>query len=197
MTTLPRYETNANETYSLEKGTTRDEIMMLILHTICKSIESHGMLLQMFLGVERSWSKSTAAPANDNERILRLHGLFERYSCSFELVVASELNNLDVVQASWNFPNVHVGGMWWYNFRTSTYRNSMQYRLEALPALKSSLIVSDARCIEWAYGKILLVKKMIGEFLADQIDADWIEQETAIRVAKGWLYESAAKRYSI
>lgn len=197
MTTLPRYTASSNSSYSLENLRTKDEVLMLLLHKICEQAEKRGMFIQMFLGVERSWCKAAAAPVNDTERIVKLYGLFEQYACPFELVVASELNNLDVVQAAWNFPNVHVGGMWWYNFRASTYRNSMQYRLEALPAMKSSLIVSDARCIEWAYAKTVLVKKLLAEFLQDQMERGWLDKETAIRVARGWLFESAANLYRL
>ena len=112
-------------------------------------------------------------------------------------MLASELNNLDAVQAAWNFPNVHVGGMWWFNFRASTYRDSMQYRLEALPASKSSIIVSDARCMEWSYGKILLVKKLAAEFLWERVLSGWIDEETALDTANEWFYASAVKRYGI
>ncbi|MFE5318715.1 glucuronate isomerase [Paenibacillus sp. NPDC056579] len=193
MTTLPGYDAKANATYALEEAT-RDQLMMKVLHVVCEALEEHGLFLQLFLGVERSWC-NTAVPVNDPLRIVKLNGLFERYKIQFELVVASELNNLDVVQAAWNYPNVHVGGMWWFNFRASTYRDMMQYRLEALPAIKSSLIVSDARCIEWSYGKILMVKKLIAEVLYQQMQLGWIDYDTAIQVAKDWLYHSAAERY--
>lgn len=171
--------------------------MMTLLHQVCSQAEKHRMVVQLFLGVERQWSQTSAAPANDPERILKLYGLFERYTCPFELVVASESNNLDVVQAAWNFANVHVGGMWWYNFRASTYKQSMQYRLEALPPNKCSLIVSDARCIEWTYGKIYLVKRTLGQFLQEQINTGWLDRETAIYAAKEWLHDSASRRYQM
>lgn len=164
MTTLPAFEANAHDVYNLSSVTGPDEIMMLLLHHICSELQVRGMFLQLFLGVERRWCNKSAAPVNDPLRIVKLYGLFERYSIPFELVVASELNNLDIVQAAWNFPNVHVGGMWWYNFRPSTYLQSMQYRLEALAPLKCSFIVSDARCIEWTYGKLLIVKKYLRAF---------------------------------
>lgn len=169
---------------------------MELLHVICGAADRNGLLVQLFLGVERSWC-GTAFPANDTERILKLTALFESYRCEFELVLASELNNLDAVQAAWNFPNVHVGGMWWFNFRASTYRDSMQYRLEALPASKNSIIVSDARCMEWSYGKILLVKKLAAEFLWERVQSGWIDEETALDTANEWFYESAMKRYGI
>ncbi|NOU97225.1 glucuronate isomerase [Paenibacillus sp. LMG 31456] len=195
MTTLPAYEARANESYPLTRGITKDQIMMRLLHKICEELESKGMFLQLFLGVERSWC-GTAVPVNDPARILKLTGLFERYSCKFELVVASEINNLDVVQAAWNFPNVHLGGLWWFNFRASTYRDCMQYRSEALPGIKCSLIASDARCIEWSYGKILLVKRLMGEYLYEQVEAGWLDRDTALQLAEAWLYKSAAQRYA-
>ncbi|MCR8635099.1 glucuronate isomerase [Paenibacillus radicis (ex Xue et al. 2023)] len=196
MTTLPEYEARANETYPLTRGIPKDQIMMRLLHKICEELEGKGMFLQLFLGVERSWC-GTAVPVNDPARILKLTGLFERYSCKFELVVASEMNNLDVVQAAWNFPNVHLGGLWWFNFRASTYRDCMQYRSEALPGIKCSLIASDARCIEWSYGKILLVKRLMGEYLYGQIEAGWLNRDTALQLAEAWLYKSAAQRYGL
>ncbi|MEK3911034.1 glucuronate isomerase [Paenibacillus sp. FSL H7-0331] len=197
MTTLPRYEAAANQLYDLSaSGLVRDQVLMNVLHLICEAAQRHELFVQFFLGVERSWC-GEPLPANDPERILKLSGLFERYSCPFELVVASEINNLDVVQAAWNFPNVHVGGHWWYNFRASTYKQSMQYRLEALPALKSSLIASDSRCIEWTYGKIWLVKRVLSEFLAERVASGWLDHAQAIEVARDWLYESAARRYRV
>lgn len=196
MTTLPSYETSANRKVVVGQGSTKDEILMMLLHELGAAAEQRGLLIQLFLGVERSWC-GTATPVNDPARILKLSALFEAYACTFELVVASELNNLDIVQAAWNFPNVHVGGHWWFNFRASTYRDSMQYRLEALPAIKSSLIVSDARCMEWSYGKIVLVKRIVSDFLWGQIEGGWIDYDTAIYVAENWLYRSAAKRYGV
>lgn len=197
MTTLSNYEAAAHEQYKLNADTTPDEIMFMLLHEVCAELERRSMFLQLFLGVERRWGSVSAAPVNDSLRVVRLYGLFEQYSIPFELVVASELNNLDVVQAAWNFPNVHVGGMWWYNFRASTYTQSMQYRLEALAPIKSSLIVSDARCIEWTYGKIHIVKRLLAGFLDELVAKGWIDREEALRCALEWLYGSAAKRYGI
>lgn len=197
MTTLSDYRTAANGHYEIGENTSPDEILFLLLHEVCARLEEHGMFFQLFLGVERSWAAAAAAPVNDPLRVVRLYGLFERYAIPFELVTAAELSNLDVVQAAWNFPNVHAGGMWWYNFRRSTYLQSMSYRLEALAPAKSSLIVSDARCIEWTYGKIHIVKRLLAEFLDEQISKGWIDREGALYAASEWLYGSAAGRYGL
>ena len=167
---------------------------MFLLHALCGAAEKHGLFLQFLTGIDAGWGGGRV-PVNDPHRILRLYGLFERYQCTFELVLGTELNNLDAVQAAVIFPNVHVGGMWWYNFRNSTYRDSLQYRLEALPPSNSPIVVSDARCIEWCFGKVLLIKHLVADVLGDQVERGFLEPEDALRVAGEWLHGAAARRY--
>lgn len=193
MTTLPSFGIrtyNAPEQLRTKENTW-DDVLVYILNRISKAAEENGLYVQFFMGIEHRWGKE-AAPVNDPLRIIKLHGLFEKYKCKFELVVGSEINNMDVVQAAQIFPNVYVGGMWWFNFRPSTYRDSMQKRFEALPASKCSLIVSDSRSIEWCYGKTLLVKQLVADYLFDQIQLGWVNREDAVAIAGQWLYGSAA-----
>jgi glucuronate isomerase len=133
--------------------------------------------------------KGAVYPRTD--RILNLYGLFKAYPISFELVLGDGIGNADAVNAARAFPNVHVGGMWWYNFRVSNYQQTMQQRFEALPSTKSELVVSDARCIEWCYGKIILIKRLVSDYLFDQVDQGWIDPNGALRVARDWLHDSA------
>jgi glucuronate isomerase len=179
-----------------ETLSSRQEIALLLGHSLYRALDRHAMVAQLFVGVEPT-SGGERIGVDDTKRMPNLHGLFDRYpDCRFELIVGAEGNNLDAVQAARVYRNVYVGGMWWYNFRASTYRQSMQYRLEALPSRKCSLVVSDARCIEWCYGKILLIKHLLAEFLCDQIERGWLDRANALRVARDWLHDSAAALYS-
>ncbi len=174
-------------------GNPRDALSRWLLHALCQAAEEHDLLVQLFLGVE-GWWPGGAAPANAPDRILHRHGLFQRYrGVRFDLVLGANLANLDAVQAARMFPNVSVGGLWWYNFRPSTYRESMQHRLEGLPPAKCSLVASDARCIEWCYGKIALVKTLLADFLAAQLDAGWLTWDDALWVAREWLHDAPAR----
>jgi glucuronate isomerase len=167
---------------------------IFVLRSLCRAAEEHRLFLQLFSGIEPVWGAGRV-PVNDSQRLLPLYGLFREYACAFELVLGSSVDNLDAVQAATIFPNVYVGGMWWYNFRASTYRASMQYRLEGLPPSKSVLVVSDARCIEWCYGKVLLVKHLLADVLHDQIQRGWLGRDDALWLAREWLYGAAAARY--
>jgi glucuronate isomerase len=171
-----------------------------VCHALCAAAEAHGLFLQLLVGIEPVFGQGSGAgrwrsPVNDPQRLLSLHSLFRDYRCQFELVLGSSIDNLDAARAVTLFPNVSVGGMWWYNFRASTYRETMQYRLEGLPPAKSVLIASDARCIEWAYGKVVLVKHLLAGFLNEEIARGWIDREDALWVAREWLYGAAATRY--
>jgi hypothetical protein len=194
MTTLPRFQgyTNVEPGEMLAKDGGFDEALIFVLHKLCAAIERQGMFLQLFLGVESGYS-SQVVPANDPDRITKLHGLFERYGCSFDIVLATKLNNIDAIWAANIFPNVHVGAMWWYNYIPALYRETLQYRLEALPMVKSSIIATDARCIEWAYGKTVVVKKVLTEFLEEQINLGWIDEEIAVKTARCWLCDAPLK----
>lgn len=175
-------------------GANRASQEAFLLHALCRAAEARGLFVQLFLGIDAGWGGGRV-PVNDPRRVLRLYGLFERYQCPFELVLGSDANNLDAVQAAVIFPHVHVGGMWWYNFRLNTYRASFGYRLEALPPAKSSIVVSDARCIEWCYGKVMLIKQQLAEFLTEQVARGWLGHDDAVWVAQHWLHDAAAARY--
>lgn len=176
-------------------GADAKTVATFLTHALLQALSDHGMFVQFFLGIKRDVGARSAMAVNDPQRITNLYPLFERYACDFELVVGAPQNNLDAAQPARIYPNVHVGGLWWYNFRPSTYNHAMQVRFEAVPARKSAIVASDARCIEWCYGKILLVKMLLADFLYKQVKHGWIDREGALWVAREWLHDAAARRY--
>ena len=164
-------------------------------HVLFEALSEQGMFAQLFLGIERDVSPRTSMAVDVPRRITDLYPLFERYACGLELVVGAPTDNMAAAQAARIYPNVHLGGLWWYNFRASTYAEAMQARVEAVPASKSALVASDARCIEWCYGKILLVKWLLADFMRRQVRQGWLTQDDALWVAREWLHDAAARRY--
>jgi len=176
----------------LARSGTPDEVLkQWLLHTMCEQAAATGLWVQLFLGVESHWPGG-ATPSNFSDRILHRYGLFKAHDCAFQLVLGASGGNIEAVNAARIFPHVRVGGLWWYNYRASSYREAMQARLEALPAEQCALIASDARCIEWCYGKIALVKVLLADFLAEQVDAGWLSRDDAVWVARVWLHDAAA-----
>lgn len=166
-----------------------------VLHQIAAAASRHDLFLQLFLGMEKQQWGSQVVANNRTDRILALHGLFERYECSFDLVLACNLLNFDAVQTARVFPNVYLGGLWWFNFRPSSYRDAMQYRLEALPPSKAALIASDARFVEWSHAKVMMVKRLLAQFLSEQVERGWMGSDDALWVAREWLHDAAMRLY--
>jgi glucuronate isomerase len=165
-----------------------------LLDAIFSRLHARKMFVQMFIGMIRRSGGSF--PQDDPTRITGLIPFFQKYpDCRFELVCAAEGNGLDVVQAAVMNPNVNPGGLWWYTFRPSMYFQTMEQRLEALAPLKCPILASDATSIEWCYGKTMLVKTLIAEFLFGKVQAGWISEDCAIRTASAWLYEAPAAYY--
>jgi hypothetical protein len=188
MSTLPGLEGPVAE--SLQKstgelaaeGNSADQALGHCLHRVCEAAVRAGIFFQLFLGIERGHYGRTV-PVSDPRRLLKLYGVFASHSCPFELVLGSHINNLDAVQTCRLFPHVRLGGLWWYNFRVSRFDECMHQRFEALPACRSAFVVSDARCIEWCYGKIWLIKRLTADFLAGQIRRGFISEEDALTCA--------------
>jgi len=186
-----------------EEGNRPRDVLEYLRHVLFGAMDERGFHVQVFLGMVgptggyRPRTKAHGHHAlDDPARVSRLHDLFDRYAgCTFELVNAAAGSNLDIVQAARIYPNVAPGGLWWFNFRPSTYRQAMQYRLEALPACRCTLLASDARCIEWLYCKTLLVKRLLAEFLHGQVARGWLGREEALAVAREWLHDAAERLY--
>jgi len=172
------------------------EAHAFLTHALLAALSSQrGMFAQFFLGIVPISGTKELMGIGTPHTIPSLYPLFERYGCDFELIAGAPRLNMDVVQAARLYPNVYAGGLWWYNFRPSTYRAAMQARLEAVPATKCTLLASDGRCIEWCYAKTMLVKNMLADFLHEQVSGDHINQHDALWVAREWLHDSAARRY--
>ena len=184
-------------------GNSEETTAEFLRHTLWRAMDRQGFHVQVFVGMmapapgyrARTGAQRTYS-LDDPGRIAAMHDVFDLYAgCTFEMVTGAAGSNLDIVQAARIYPNVAPGGLWWFNFRPSTYRQAMQVRLEALPACRCTLLASDARCIEWLYCKALLVKRLLADFLADQIARGWLDRATALGVAREWLHDAPARLY--
>jgi glucuronate isomerase len=87
-------------------------------------------------------------------------------------------------------PNLSLAGYWWHNFFPDAMRQVMAERLEMLPLNKQVGFFSDAYCVQWAYGKAMLVRKLLARVLAEKIASGWYTREDALSIARTILYET-------
>lgn len=179
------------------------KIKQYIGHKVTEYMDSKKVHLQLFVGVQRltkdykyKTKASKAIALNETKRIFGMANLFDQYhNITFEIFNAAELSSLDLVQMARTFRNVYPGGLWWFTFRRSVYLANMQYRIEALPACRSTFVATDARRIEWVYIKTMLIKRVLAEFMERQVADGWLTEKQALRAARWWLHDSAQALY--
>jgi len=185
-------------------GNSPERLKHAMAHAFFRELDARRFHLQIFLGVEGpkpGYKPRTKAhrsrPVNDTSRIVAMHEIFDMYAdCTFELINGAELSSLDIVQAARAYTNVYPGGLWWFTFRPSVYRANMQFRMEGLPACRSTFVATDARCIEWAYIKTMYVKRLMAEFLCGQVERGWLDEASALSTARWWLHDTGAELYA-
>jgi len=88
-------------------------------------------------------------------------------------------------------PNLSLMGYWWHNFFPDAIRQVMAERLDMLPVNKQVGFFSDAYCLEWAYGKAWLIRKLLAQVLAEMVRLGRYSVEEALAIARSILFETA------
>jgi glucuronate isomerase len=109
----------------------------------------------------------------------------------FVCFVASRHANQSICTLCRELPNFALAGYWWHNFFPDAIRQVIGERLDMLPVNKQVGFFSDAYCLEWTYGKTLLVRKQLARVLAEKIAQKQYSREDALAIAKSILYETS------
>jgi glucuronate isomerase len=108
----------------------------------------------------------------------------------FQCFVGSRHGNQSLCTLARELPNFSLAGYWWHNFFPDTIRQVLNERLDMVPTNKQIGFFSDAYCVDWAYGKALVVRKQMAQVLAQKIEQGQYSREDALSIARAILYES-------
>jgi glucuronate isomerase len=108
----------------------------------------------------------------------------------FQCFVSSRHANQSLCTLARELPNFSLAGYWWHNFFPDIIRQIFAERLDMLPVNKQVGFFSDAYCVEWVYGKLILVRKQMARVLADKVKQGQYTRDDALAVAKAILYDS-------
>jgi glucuronate isomerase len=108
----------------------------------------------------------------------------------FQCFLSSRQANQALCTLARELPNLSLAGYWWHNFFPDVMRQVIAERLDMLPVNKQVGFFSDAYCVEWTYGKAVLVRKQLAGVLADKIENGQYSRADALAVARAILFES-------
>jgi glucuronate isomerase len=85
-------------------------------------------------------------------------------------------------------PNLSIAGYWWHSFFPALIEQQMRHRLDMLPLNRQVGFFSDAYCVEWAYAKAALVRRLLARVLAERVEEGRFDRAEAVDVAADLLF---------
>lgn len=108
----------------------------------------------------------------------------------FQCFLASRHANQSLCTLARGLPNFSLIGYWWHNFFPDTIRKVMAERLDMLPMNRQIGFFSDAYCLEWTYGKAIIVRKQMARVLAEKIRQGQYSFDDAVAIAREVLFDT-------
>ena len=109
---------------------------------------------------------------------------------SFQCFLASRHANQSLRTLARELPNFSLAGYWWHNFFPDIIRQIIAERLDMLPTNRQVGFFSDAYCLEWAYAKLILVRRQLARVLAERIDQGQYSLDEALAIAEAILFRT-------
>ena len=155
------------------------------------ALEPHGgeIVFQFSIGAE-PLPFETGARLNQTT-LAQLADMIARHpGLRFQALLASRHANQTLCSFARELPNFSLAGYWWHTFFPSAILQIMDERLDMVPVNKQIAFFSDAYCVEWSYGKWLMVRKLLAQALAARIDRGQYTLADALSIARTILFDS-------
>ena len=157
----------------------------------------HSLVVQLFHGSTsygRGFQVSTWHP--DYLRTLVFH--FGKHpETKYDLFLGTRNASHEAASMAKMHTNLMVSGAWWHGFTPSTLTEFFRDRLEMLPMTRWNAFYSDAYCVEWCYGKLLLTKNRLAVALTQLIEEGLIGEDDVVPIARAVLYENPKRQYGV
>jgi len=169
----------------------RDIYASYITHGLLEELSRNGnrIVFQFSLGAEPLPQESVSCLKQSTVR--QLAELINRFpSIRFVCFLASRHASQSLCTLARELPNLFLAGYWWHNFFPGMIRQVFEDRLDMLPLNKQIGFFSDAYCVEWAYAKAVLVRKLMAEVLAQKVDIGQYSPDDAVDIARALLHDT-------
>ncbi|WP_235905650.1 hypothetical protein [Tautonia marina] len=115
----------------------------------------------------------------------------------FDIMMASDVLSQEVAVLARQFPNVYTSGYWWHTFFPSLIERHFALRSQVVPMTKFCAYLSDSYSVEWAYGKLQVIKRAIASALAHQVESGFAREEDLPALLQQILHDSPRDLYDL
>jgi hypothetical protein len=162
---------------------------------VAREAANYGMVVQLFHG-STAYGKGMQVGTWHPEflrTVINHTGSNEK--TEFDLFLATRNAGHEATSMARMHTNLMVSGAWWHGFTPTTMREFFRDRLEMLPMTRWNAFYSDAYCVEWAYGKLLLTKNRLAVSLTELVDEGLVRDADVESIARAVLYENPKREY--
>jgi hypothetical protein len=150
---------------------------------------AHELVFQFSLGAE-PLPYETGARLSQHT-LAQLADMIARHpQLRFQVFNATGHANQALCTMARELPNFSLAAYWWHTFFPSAVAQIIDERLDMVPANKQITFFSDAYCVEWTYGKWLVVRQLLAAALAARVQRGQYRFDEAVSIARSILYES-------
>ncbi len=150
---------------------------------------AHELVFQFSLGAE-PLPYETGARLSQNTLAQLADSIARHPKLRFQVLNATRHANQALCTMARELPNFSLAAYWWHNFFPSAITQIIDERLDMVPANKQIAFFSDAYCVEWTYGKWLVVRQLLAQALAARVERGQHRFDEAVSIARSVLYES-------
>ena len=176
----------------------RKALRSYVMDLVLTECASHGIPFQLMLGIRHRPRADRYITASEPGMVTGYTDLFTRHSgARFDVMTSNEALCHQLTVVGRNYRNVYFSGCWWYLMFPTSIRKIIRQRVEMLPKTKSNGFFSDAYCAEWIYGKAKLARREMAFALSQMVDEGYLSRETALDVARHYLYENPKRIYKV
>jgi hypothetical protein len=86
------------------------------------------------------------------------------------------------------YANVSLACFWWETFFPSVMHQAVHRRLDMVPRASLSGFFSDGYCVDWVYGRLATVRRVMANVMAERIERGFMTRAEALAVARDMLF---------
>lgn len=93
------------------------------------------------------------------------------------------------------YANVSLAGFWWETFYPSVMHQAVHRRLDMVPRARLVAFFSDGYCVDWVYGRLRTVQRVLANVMAERIERGFMTREEALAAARDMLFETPRRLF--
>lgn len=171
--------------------------MLYTLFEICNDL---NLPFQIMLGVDRKIHQKLEWDgfSTDLGMLMTFRDALNRFpKVKFIFSILNTILTHELAIYAKTFANCYAAGHWWYTFYPGIIKRMIIERIQAVPYPKLIGWYSDSYYVEWTIAKIKLYIRSLSIALAELVEEGYMDENTAMKVAKAMLWDNNIEIFSL